>query len=98
DSLAEVRLRTAGRDFGAVSEGLVRSARSVSTVALITGSQTPVDAVRRAADRFAPDVRVLAVRVGEGREAAHRAVGRLRMLTVGSLEDLPRLLRRAAVA
>jgi hypothetical protein len=70
----------------------------VSTVALITGSATPVDVIRRAADRFGPDVRVLGVRVGQGAEAAHKAVGRLRMLTVGALDDLPRLLRRAAVA
>jgi hypothetical protein len=98
DGLAAVELRTAGKDFGVVTEGLVRSARSVSTVALITGHATPLDLIRRAANRFAPDVRVLAVRAGHDAEAAHRAVGRLRMLTVGSLDDLPRLLRRAAVA
>jgi uncharacterized protein (DUF58 family) len=98
DGLSAVQLRREGRDFGAVTEGLVRHARSVSTVALITGARTPLDTVRRAADRFSPDVRVLAVRAEEGAETAHRAVGRLRMLTVGSLDDLPRLLRRAAVA
>ena len=98
DGLAQLELRREGRDFGAVTEGLVRNARSVSTVALITGASTTLDVIRRAADRFGPDVRVLAVRTEEGAEAAHRAVGRLRMLTVGSLADLPRLLRRAAVA
>ena len=98
DGLAQVELRTHGRDFGAVSEGLVRRARSVSTVALVTGGVTPLDVIRRSANRFPPDVRVVAVRVGAGAVAAHRAVGRLRMLTLGSLDDLPRLLRRAAVA
>ncbi|MGY1801423.1 DUF58 domain-containing protein [Blastococcus sp. SYSU D00868] len=98
DSLSALELRREGRDFAAVTEGMSRSARSVSTVALVTGSATPTEVVRRAAERFAPDVRVLAVRVGSGAEAAHRAVGRLRMLTLGSLDDLPRLLRRAAVA
>jgi uncharacterized protein (DUF58 family) len=98
DSLSQVELRTSGRDFSAVSEGLVRQAQSVSTVALVTGAATPLEVVRHAANRFAPDVRVLAVRVAEGAEAAHRAVGRLRLITLGSLDDLPRLLRRAAVA
>jgi uncharacterized protein (DUF58 family) len=98
DSLAQIELRSTGRDFGAVTEGLVRQAHSVSTVALITGSATPVDVIRRAADRFGPDVRVLAFRVGQGADAVHKAVGRLRVLTLGSLDDLPRLLRRAAVA
>jgi uncharacterized protein (DUF58 family) len=97
DGLSQLELRTHGRDFGAVSEGLVRRARSVSSVALVTGAVTPTDVIRRAANRFPPDVRVVAVRVAEGAEAAHRAVGRLRMLTLGSLDDLPRLLRRAAV-
>lgn len=98
DGLAQVELRTHGRDFGAVSEGLVHRARSVSTVALVTGHVTPLDVIRRSANRFPPDVRVVAVRVGEGAEAAHRAIGRLRLLTLGSLDELPRLLRRAAVA
>ncbi len=98
DSLAQVELRREGRDFAAVTEGLSRSSRSVSTVALVTGSATPTEVVRRAAERFAPDVRVLAVRVGGDACAAHRTVGRLRLLALGSLEDLPRLLRRAAVA
>jgi hypothetical protein len=70
----------------------------VSTVALVTGAVTPLDVIRRSANRFPPDVRVVAVRVGEGAEPAHRAVGRLRLLSLGSLGDLPRLLRRAAVA
>jgi uncharacterized protein (DUF58 family) len=98
DGLARLELRREGRDFAAVTEGLVRNARSVSTVALVTGAHTPLDVIRRAADRFAPDVRVLAVRAHEGAEVAHQAVGRLRLLTIGSLADLPRLLRRAAVA
>lgn len=98
DSLSQIELRSSGRDFGAVTEGLVRQAQSASTVALITGSATPVDVIRRAADRFGPDVRVVGVRVGQGAEAAHKAVGRLRMLTLGALDDLPRLLRRAALA
>ena len=98
DGLAQLELRREGRDFAAVTEGLVRNARSASTVALVTGPTTALDVIRRAADRFGPDVRVLAVRAEEGAQAAHRAVGRLRMLTVGSLADLPRLLRRAAVA
>lgn len=98
DGLSRLELRREGRDFAAVTEGLVRHARTVSTVALITGARTPLHVVRRAADRFGPDVRVLAVRAEEGAEVAHRAVGRLRMLTIGSLGDLPRLLRRAAVA
>jgi uncharacterized protein (DUF58 family) len=98
DGLSRLELRRQGHDFSLVTDGLVQRARSVSTVALITGGQTPVDAVRRAADRFPPDVRVLAIRAGGGAEAAHRAVGRLRLLTIGSLDDLPRLLRRAATA
>jgi len=98
DSLSQVELRTSGRDFGAVSEGLLRRAQTASTVALITGSATPVDVIRRAADRFGPDVRVIGIRAGEGAEAGHKAVGRLRVLTLGVLDDLPRLLRRAAMA
>ena len=98
DGLSRLELRREGRDFAAVTEGLVRNAQTVSTVALITGARTPVPVIRRAADRFGPDVRVLAVRAEEGAEVAHRAVGRLRVLTIGALGDLPRLLRRAAVA
>ncbi|MGY1812876.1 DUF58 domain-containing protein [Blastococcus sp. SYSU D00820] len=98
DALSEVELRREGRDFAAVTDGLVRHARSVSTVALVTGDATPLDVVRRAADRFPPDVRVLAVQVRGGAEAGHRTIGRLRMLTLGALDDLPRLVRRVAAA
>ena len=98
DGLTRLQLRSAGRTFGSVSEGLVREAQWVSTVALITGASTPLDVLRRTAERFSPDVRIVTVRAVHGAEAAHRVLGRMRMLTVGALEDLPRLLRRAAVA
>jgi uncharacterized protein (DUF58 family) len=98
DGLSAVGTRSTGRDFPAVVDGLVRRSRAVSTVALVTGPVLPDDVLRRAADRFAPDVRVLAVRVAAGAQAGHRAAGRLRLLTLGALDDLPRLLRRAAVA
>lgn len=94
-----------GVQFGAPASSLVDAAvqatrvgGGVTVAMLVTGSATPLDGIRSAAARFAPDVRVVAVRVDGAGRSGLRPVGSLPVLTVTALGDLPRLLRTAGRA
>lgn len=67
--------------------------RGASVVALVTGGGISPAGLRAAADAFHHDVRVVGVRAVPGTELSFRTVGSLSLLDVGSLEDLPQVVR-----
>lgn len=95
DGLSGIAHRTEGRSFAHITQEAAYSVASASIVALITGSATSIGDLRQAALRFSPDVRVVVFRASAGSEPRLQVLGQMSILTVGALEDLPRVLRRA---
>lgn len=67
-----------------------------AVVILVTGSLTPIGDLRAIETVFAAGTEILAIRAVAGADARLQTVSRLRVLTVGALGDLAKLLRRAA--
>jgi uncharacterized protein (DUF58 family) len=96
DSSARLEKTTAG-SLPAAASTLASKAADASIVFLITGSQTTVGTIRRAARAVSPDARVVAIRVRLGGRGAFRVSGGVSILEVAELTGLARLIR-AAVA
>ena len=95
DELSTVELGPRGDAF-ALARYVRRSEPNASVVALITGRTVGLAALRRAAAVFDPDVGVLAFRVELGAELTVQTTGTISVVTLGSLADLPRAVRRSA--
>ncbi|MDM7853763.1 DUF58 domain-containing protein [Cellulomonas alba] len=90
-------LALAAGDAGVVLLGrrVAREAAGASVAVLVTGSG-PSDADLRLGARHVPaGTRVLVVRCARGADVEVRTQGSLSLATLGTLADLPRLLRRA---
>lgn len=70
-----------------------RLAPDTSIAFLITGPRVDFLSLQRAAAQFPVDVTTVAVRVDGRERSALRAAGDLPLLTLGRLEDLPRLMK-----
>lgn len=75
---------------------LLRRNGDATLAVLVTGSNTTTEKIRAAGSRFSPEVKVVAVRADVGAASSVRQIGPTLVLTVGALEDLPRLVRAAA--
>ncbi|MEO7588490.1 MAG: DUF58 domain-containing protein [Arachnia sp.] len=94
DELCTVDLGTGGGVVDLVHA--TRTAESSSSVAVfITGSVASLTQVRRAGSLFDVDTRVVGIRVEAGSELGVRTAGNVSVVQVGSLDDLPRAMRRA---
>ena len=67
-----------------------------AVVVLVTGSLTSIADIRATETVFPSGAQLVAIRVERGADPRLQTVSRLRVLTVGRLSDLPRLLRRAS--
>jgi hypothetical protein len=63
---------------------------------LVTGSLTPVGDLRAIETAFSGRTELLAIRAEPGAQPRLQVVSRVRVLTVGQLADLPKLLRRTS--
>lgn len=68
---------------------------AASIAMVVTGSSSSMTSLRRACALFDVDTRVVGIRVDEGSGLRVRTAGNVTVLQVGSLEELPRALRRA---
>ncbi len=75
--------------------GSIRREPSASVAVCITGSTASLRELRQACGRFDVDTRVVGLRVDEGAELRARTSGNVTLLQVGTLEDLPRAMRKA---
>ncbi|MFV0451708.1 MAG: DUF58 domain-containing protein [Propioniciclava sp.] len=68
-------------------------APDVSVVVLVTGPATGFETFRRARAYLAPEVRMVVLQVGEHAELSLRQAAGITVMTLGSLAELPLLLR-----
>ncbi|MFC0676125.1 DUF58 domain-containing protein [Brachybacterium hainanense] len=71
-------------------------APNASAVMLVVGSETSPGDLNRAATRLPAGVLAIAIRCVDGAEVRRSAIGGLELVTLGSLDDLPRALRAVA--
>ncbi|MET4159283.1 DUF58 domain-containing protein [Agromyces sp. PvR057] len=76
---------------------VAQSFGDLSIAFLVTGSLVPLQRLRRAAITLPPGITVVAVRCEPEAEPTARHSRELTVLTVGRLDDLPKLLARGAV-
>jgi uncharacterized protein (DUF58 family) len=96
DALAAVELGEDDHDLLATATRARDLLGGASVVVLVTGSKGDPSIPRRAADRLGPTVRSLALRAEPGAVSALRVTRGRRVLELGALEDLPRLVWAAA--
>lgn len=96
DALAAVELNAKGDDLPQAVQHSLRVVGRSSVVGLVTGSQVAMPVLRAVARHFGSDIRVVAIRCRPGITATVQTAGASALLTVGSLEDLPRVLRSVA--
>lgn len=82
--------------FEMVAGMTAQEAQHLSMVFLVTGSQLPVDRLRKAAVAFSADVTVVGVRAESGAQPASQSARELRLLTIGMLHDLTPLMLRGS--
>lgn len=93
DELAKVELLPGAGDVERLAEQGMRVAPGASVVVVVTGSQVD-PAQLRAADRVAPlDAYTFSIRCAAGEPVARRRIGRLAVLDLAELDDLPRAVR-----
>jgi hypothetical protein len=84
-------LRASPREF--LRETLARSGPP-SVLVVVTGSATPIAELRAIEAVVGQDTRLLGLRAELGGRPRISTVSRVRLLTIGELGDLPKLLRR----
>ena len=72
---------------------LVGIAVGTSIAVVVTGADTPVSEIQRAAGHLGPHVRVFVLRVAPGERSTTSTFLGITLLTMGSIGDLPRLVR-----
>jgi hypothetical protein len=96
DALAAVELGEDDHDVLAMATRARDLIGSASVVVLASGSRADPSSARRAADRMGPTVRSLAIRAEPGSPSALRITKGRKLLELGALDDLPRLVWAAA--
>lgn len=93
DGLAGVEPVERKTDLTTLVRRSVPIVRGASVVAVVAGTGVSPVALRRAAELFHHDTRVLGVRAAPGGEATLRTIGSTSILELGALEDLARVVR-----
>jgi uncharacterized protein (DUF58 family) len=88
--LHPVQRHATPRDFARDATALLPAP---AVVVFVTGSLTPIAELRAIETVFPQGTELIAVRAQAGAQPRLQAVSRLRLLTVGALADLPKLLR-----
>lgn len=94
DDCSGIQLASSGAGMALLGRRVAREAADASVAVLITGS-VPSDSNLRLGARHVPTgTRTVVVRCERGADVAVRTQGSLSLATIGTLDDLPRLLRR----
>lgn len=96
DALAGVALPSSGHTLQHTAFAAQPLVRAASVVFLATGSKPTLGQLDGAAARFPANVRVLAVRCSTAGRRAVVSTGKLTVLDLGTLEDLPQLISSLA--
>lgn len=98
DALARAELERDGSDLAELAGRAAARAGDTTMAVLIGGSNSTSVDVHRAASRFAPEVKVAAVRIQPGSSVAIGSSGRTTIVTISHLTDLPVVLGSGVVA
>ncbi len=94
DDCSGIQLASSGAGMALLGRRVAREAADASVAMLVTGSG-PSDSDRRLGARHVPTgTRTVVVRCERGADVSVRTQGSLSLATIGTLDDLPRLLRR----
>ncbi|MFN8074059.1 MAG: DUF58 domain-containing protein [Kineosporiaceae bacterium] len=93
DGLAEIRAGGHGEGVVEAAEAAGRAAPDASVVFLACGRRTSPARIQLASTRLGTDPRVVALRAVTDADVARVPLGSTALLTLGTLSDLPRLLR-----
>jgi hypothetical protein len=95
DNFSRARFRAEDSTLHRLAERVDQVAPGTSLAVLVTGGLPTIADIRRAAAKFGPDVRVVAIRVATGEQPDARPVGSIDVLTVPALNHLRTALRKA---
>jgi uncharacterized protein (DUF58 family) len=90
------RAELSGHGLADLARRAVRMAPDTSLAVLVTGPATPFEQMRRAANEFAVETRVVTLQIDPSRPTALRATPRLSVLSLQRLGDLASLLAGVA--
>lgn len=97
DGFSEIELAERASRIEDVATLTAQVNPDLSVVFLVTGARTPLVRLRSAAMAFGADTRCVIVRADAGADPVLRRAGELRVLTVGALDDLGKLIARGAL-
>jgi uncharacterized protein (DUF58 family) len=90
--LRVVQKHATARDFARAATAFLPAP---AVLVFVTGSQTPIAELRALETVFPAGTELIAIRADRGADARLQRISRMRVLTVGELGDLPKLLRGA---
>lgn len=94
DDCAGVQLAIGGTGMSALGRRVARDAPEASVAVLVTGSVPSAGDLRAGARHVPVGTRTVVMRCTAGEEVQVRTQGSLSLATLGTLDDLPRVLRR----
>lgn len=94
DDCSGLALDSTGAGIALLGRRVVREAPEASVAVLVTGSVPTESEIRFGARHVPTGTRTVLVRCELGADVSVRSHGRLSLATLGTLDDLPRLLRR----
>ncbi|WP_240916164.1 DUF58 domain-containing protein [Sanguibacter sp. HDW7] len=98
DDCAGLEVRDAGADEVPVAQEIARSVPHASLVLVVTGSTLTAPELRATASHVPAGIRTVVISVGADHELALQTRNLLTVATLGSVTDLPRLMRRLVTA
>lgn len=93
DELCRIEARSSRQDLPAVTLAAIEQVPDATVAALIAGAPVTPTQLMRAEANVPPETRAFAVRCDEASPAAIRRVGKMNVLSLATLEDLPRAAR-----
>lgn len=96
DEYSRIEPTTTGPDLGDRARVVAADSPAASVVALVCGSQVPPEMLRLASVRVPSIARCFALRVATGEQLQRKQVGDFQVISVPSLDELPRAVRAVA--
>jgi uncharacterized protein (DUF58 family) len=97
DGFAEIELAERASRLEDVAKLTAQAHPDLSVVFVVTGAHLPLARLRAAAVPFGVETQCVVVRCDLGADPALRRAGSMRILTVGALDDLGKLIARGAL-
>lgn len=97
DDTCRLTLEPAGAQYISGPQTITQNSPEASLAIVVTGSVTSREVLRSMARVLSPNLRALFISCVPDQKVSAQRVGQVTLATVGSLDDLPQLLRKVAV-